>query len=938
MRGKEKGRRLACLALGLQIAASAVLMGGCNTQNGGGAGNKMTFVKPTNLTVPEYTTAVAEGYELAYDEGLIYNPISREVEKTGKLNLYDGAATRKMTMNGSGFTAEFNMPTTLIPYSAVPIDYKITKVGSVDFPLSIVATAFEEAGRGNDVNHMYDLSVPGEVAIDIEYVGYVKGTVKEGKRHIMTPDNSDTPADAYPNYDLTDVISSGTVQTGDATWLKFKYTNTGNTILDAEGTGGFVIEPILYRMNMDGSYTQLGGLTNQYIRELTYVYPGETREFWLCFDSGIFSEQTPEGLGIPVGDYRITFNTYYRTEYGYQPYTTMWAGYLMQSATYDFSVKADAVSTPVNDVVVTSAPAAKSKNTRSWLHYFEEFMTTYEQFATDPGTDVIEGRIWIQPASFTEQVVIKVITGKSETQIIRGAYPVTMDTGAVSLTYNPNNINVVVNDQGIAYPAVYAQAMTAMRANFATTPYIAESIVEDILDMRSAGVNVVTNQGWHYLYDTAVSSQEVNLVEGTVERRSNHKGDALKFTIDVVRRLGMKFDGMGTFYFGSAQLPNIARWISGENYRYSMAYSAESDKGDPDVPLAVAEAWLYQRSRWGDVYWKDGVGMTQYFTEDTRGYTRLEMVGRMAMGKQEKEMFRQWLTEKYGTVDAMNKAWGTSYRSIDSVDPEAGLVNQNVIGFMAIYDYNNAITGFDEWTPAMIDLDVFRTELRIKNYEDTIALVRKQDPQAFVNLRTEGSNMVVPGLDPATTNSHYRNIIYNALRNGTVPELIAMSDAIRSYTDYVVLPLTPSEVYEVTKLSVDNGLIPMLLPQFNNMRDYVINDKYGEDYQDEYNLATPQKAALVKSLVAVFPWWQATYEAGGVPGILWQDIGCDGVVTETQQKEMEFFNAKIQEMMSDPQVQKQAAMAQPSTGVDGLYSYDPDFVDAVIAEVKKNRK
>ena len=53
---------------------------------------------------------------------------------------------------------------------------------------------------------------------------------------------------------------------------------------------------------------------------------------------------------------------------------------------------------------------------------------------------------------------------------------------------------------------------------------------------------------------------------------------------------------------------------------------------------------------------------------------------------------------------------------------------------------------------------------------------------------------------------------------------------------------------------------------------------------------------------------------------------------------MEFFNAKIQEMMSDPQVQKQAAMAQPSTGVDGLYSYDPDFVDAVIAEVKKNRK
>ena len=938
MRRKGKMRKLLCLALGLQIAASAVLLGGCNTENPNEAVSKMPFVKPTNLSVPEYTKAVAEGYELAYDQGLIYNPISREAEKTGKLNLYDGADTRKMTMNGNGFTAEFRMPTTLIPYSAVPIDYKITKTGNVEFPLSIVATAFEETGRGNNVNEMYDLAVPGEVAIEIEYLGYVKGTLRDGERHIMTPDNSDTPAEAYPNYDLTDLVPSGTVQSGDANWLKFKYTNTGNTILDAEGTGGFVIEPVLLRKNVDGSYTQIGTITNQFIRELTYVYPGESREFWLCFDQGVFTEQTPESLGMPKGNYRIEFKTYYHTEYDYQPYVTMWAGYNMQTATYDFSVSDEAVNKKANDVVVTSAPAAKSNNRRSWLHYFEEFMTTYEQFATDPGENVIEGRLWLQPASFTEQVVIKVITGSGETQLIRGAYPVTMDTSAIKLTYNPNNINVVVNNEGIAYPAVYAQTMTAMRANFATTPYIAESIVEDMLDMKDAGVNVVTHQGWYYLYDVTVSSAPVNLVEGTVERRSNHKGDALKFTIDVIRRLGMKLDGMGTFYFGSSALPNIVRWSSGENYRYSMSSSSESDKGHEEVPLAVAETWLYQRSRWGDNYWVDGAGLTQYFTEDTRGYTRYEMVGRLAMGKHEKAMFREWLAKKYGTVDAMNQAWGTSYKSIDDVDPEAGLENMNVIGIIAMYNYTNKKTGFYDWSPAVIDLDTFRTELRIKNYEDAIAIVRQQDPGAMANLRTEGSNMVVPGLDPATTNAHYRTIMYNALRNGNIPELVAMSGSIRSYTDYVVLPLTPSEVYETTKLSVDNGLIPMLLPQFNKMRDFVINEKYGQDFQGMLNLAQPQKAAFLKSLVAVFPWWQATYEAGGVPGILWQDLGCDGVVTETQQKEMEFFNAKIQEMMSDPEVQKQATMAQPSTGIQGLYSYNPDFVDSVIEEVKKNRK
>lgn len=934
MKQNRKFKRALSLFLGL-LMLTAPVMSGCQEEGDDG---KMVLKKPNNLSVPTYTKAVADGYALASDGGLIYNPISREAEKTGTLNLYDGKATRKMTMYGNGFTAEFAMPTTLVPYSAVPIDYTITKTGNVDFPLSIVATGFEEKDRGNNINEMYDLSVPGEVAISIKYLGSVTGTLRDGERHVMEPDYTDDPANAYPNYSLTDLNPSGTVTFGDATWLKFQYTNTGNTILDAEGTGGFVIEPILQRKNADGSYSDLGGLTNQYIRELTYVYPGETREFWLCFDLNIFADITPEGMGLPQGDYRIHFKTYYRTEYGYEPYTTMWAGRTMQTATYDFSVSAAAANTRANPVVVTSSPAATSKNQRSWLHYFEEFMTTYEQFGVDPGTNVISGRIWLQPASFTEQVVLKVITGKDETQIIRGAFPVTMDTSAVQLNYNPNNINVVVNDEGIAYPTIYAQMMTGMRANNATTPYIAQSIVEDLLDMQAAGVNVVTNQGWYYLYDTAVSSAEVNLVSGTIERRSNHKGDAIKFSIDVLRRLGMKLDGMGTFYFGSGQLPNIVRWATGDNLRYSMAYTAEADKGDEDAAKAVGTIWTYQIARWGDIYWQDGGSMTQYFTEDTRGYTRYEMVGRMAMGKKEKELFRQWLTEKYGTIEKLNEAWGTAYRNFDKIDPEAGLVNQNVIGFMAIYDYNNKITGFEEWSQGVIDLDIFRTELRIQNYEDAIGIVRQVDPDAMVNLRTEGSNMVVPGLDQATTNAHYRNIIYNALRNASIPELIAMSGAIRSYTDYVVLPLTPSEVSEITKLSVDNGLIPMLLPQFNNMRDYVINEKYGENFQDMYNLETPQKAALVKSLVAVFPWWQATYEAGGVPGILWQDLGCDGVVTETQQKEMEFFNQKVQEMMSDPAVREQAKMETSAPLAEGMYSYDPAFVDSVIEEVRKNRK
>ena len=127
MHKSKKLLRCISAILSLQILASAVLLTGCTDKEEGG----MKLNKPTDLKVPNYTTAVADGYDLAYDGGLIYNPISREAEKTGTLNQYEGVSTRKMTMNGNGFTAVFTMPTTLVPYSAVPIDYTITKNGNV---------------------------------------------------------------------------------------------------------------------------------------------------------------------------------------------------------------------------------------------------------------------------------------------------------------------------------------------------------------------------------------------------------------------------------------------------------------------------------------------------------------------------------------------------------------------------------------------------------------------------------------------------------------------------------------------------------------------------------------------------------------------------------------------------------------------------------------
>ena len=916
-------------ALLLSLIPLLVAQNGCVSSQG-----LKKLNKPESMEMPKVVKATVKGYSLAYDDGLIYNPISAEAEKMGTLNKYDGAKTRRAVLRSPSFEAEFTLPTEIEPYDAVPIDYKITRTGDIGFPLSIVATAFEEPGRGS--GDMFDLAVPGSVDISLKYLGYVTGTIKEGARHIMKADNSDTPADAYPNYETTPLTPSGTVKSGDLVWLKFQYTNIGNTILDAEGTGGFVIEPRLLERQANGSYIDVGGLFNQYIRELTYVYPGETREFWLKFvvNKGGSAGFSPQGMGLAPGDYRVNFKTFFRTEYNYEPLTTIWAGHLMQEATFDFTVAEQPAQTEPEPVKVLSSEGKYVGNKRSWLHYFEEFMTTYEQYATDPGKDVLTGRIYIQPAPFTKQIVLKVIHGQNKS-IIRAAVPVTMKTDGLSIKYNPDNINVVIGDDGLAVPAIYAQPMSGMRANVDISPYPQETIAKDLLLMKECGINLINTQGWFYLYDVAVDPTKVNLVPGTVERRSNVKGDALKYMLDLSRRLGFKLDGMGTFYFGDGNTASIAKWITGKSYSISMASKSEADHGDDDIAKALAAIYLYQRSRWGDIYWRGADGATQYIVEDTRGYMRYEyMDGRMALGNKTKEQFREWLKEKYKTVETMNQAWGTNYKSFGDVDPERGQAFLSPLGFMDMYDYTSNQYGFGEWGPAVQDLDEFRTAQRIKNYSDTLAIIRETDKTVMFQLRTEGSNMCVPGLDPATTNAHYRNLIYNQRRTGSIAEMLAPSDAVRSYADYPVLPLTPSEVYEVVKKSVDAGLIPMLMPQFNNMRDVAINERYGRDFSKNYNLEKPQLGAYVKALTALFPWWKATYEAGGVPGILWQDLGCDGVVTETQQKEMKFFKAKIEQMLSDSKIQKQRKMKKLEPVItEGKYSYNPAYIDEIIRKV-----
>lgn len=94
-------------------------------------------------------------------------------------------------------------------------------------------------------------------------------------------------------------------------------------------------------------------------------------------------------------------------------------------------------------------------------------------------------------------------------------------------------------------------------------------------------------------------------------------------------------------------------------------------------------------------------------------------------------------------------------------------------------------------------------------------------------------------------------------------------------------------------MAVKQGIVPVYLAQFDNMRDIAINDKYGTDYQVHYNLPIPKKGQIVHRLTALYPWFKNVCEEGGVPGILWEDYQCDGYATETKKREIRFLKQKL---------------------------------------------
>lgn len=807
-----------------------------------------------------------------------YNALSFAARQSGQLDRYENVSCRSVTLKLPGSEIVFRVPRKMRAYDVVPIQYDL-KHKSSGRKLAIAASAFEDPKR-TGAKPLYDMSIPGDLRVNIEYLGSICADYSHDSYIPLTPDGK-SPVSPFPPFKRDKMVRSSVIREAPIVWFKFKITNIGDTILDPEGFGASLAEPVIVKLKEDGSTEWTAGTVNSYERHLDYIYPGESFEIWVNYYTPDFGGEWCRGL--KEGKYLLQFKMLYRYHREFNWGVNIWAGAEFARLEVPITVAKTGSQAPVT---VRLKHTDTKEKIPGYIDSFEEFMSSFKIF--EPSVTNNSGVIYLQPAPWTRQVTLKIIHN-NPMDIAAVRVPVKVTGENLRIKYNPSNPMVIAKN-GREEPVIEIQAMPGMRTGFQLGPFPEEHMLRDIQEMKDIGINLIANTAGGWWIPEITGRKGVEL----------HSACYKHFYDTLVRKMGLTLKGWSVYppshigwfehakpFFGGT----IPQYSTSENV---YGFYKGIDMGDPFLPEIIA-AWVrFNYSRWGDLWFKTKDGQVPIDIEDSWGWMRDDINVRYSPGPLALKQFREWAAAKYGSVENLNAAWKSAYKSFEEINPEA---NQGIEGDGLKHGpvYNNPENVFHDWSPAVEDWDTFRTELRMSIYKKANEIIRKTIPGAELALRCEGGNLVIPG-DAKGENMHWRHVYYSQRRNAMVYDVVKKSGVLHFYSDYTALPYTEAEWRFAMKEMAANGFIPGFLPQFDHMRDILLNDLYGREYKMHYNLDSPRKGIMIHCLVAAYPWWKATYEEGGAPGIIYSDYNCDGFATVTQKKEIKLLRAHFNKM------------------------------------------
>lgn len=820
---------------------------------------------------------------LTAGEPIAYTPLSDEARGAGRLDVFETipATTHALRLDNLRLTVQ--VPARCQAYDVVPLRYELAgDTGSER--VAVAATAFEDQEKraGRD---LHDLALPGDLSATIEYLGSLTGVLDPSRVTRLTATSRHT---VYPPFTHQPFVRSATVQRGTNLWFKFRVTNTGDTLWDPEGFGAWMTRLLVYREETDGSRTLVARPVNDVQRPLEAVYPGESAEIWS--DVWTHGQSHPHVRTLPPGRFVVAFDLLYRDHREYDWIVNMWQGrpwLRMEVPIEVVDVPEPPAAQPVTPVIIELEAPRQVRMTRIYRR-FEEFMTSFDIHLPEAVRAGVRDTLHVQVAPWTEAVVLKLLDSDGGIRTL--AVPIEVGHESLRVAYNAENPFAFVREDGLREPWLATQMMPAMRS-LTVTPYPEHTLRERLREAKDLGINVIasTAGNWHIaqIYDPHAFVGDIH-------------AEAFKHYFDVItKEVGMPLIGWGLFPPKTRNTTGLGGHYWGETFdipaiSHGLTYSggAELDVGHPDFPKAYAGCILFNHDRWGDQWVRTADGDLLIDVEDTWGWLRDDINVRYYLGEHSLQRFRDWCRAKYGDIETANAVWDATYASFDAVDPQ---VNQHdggdAFGIRLTHTtptYTNLAHPFHDWSPAVRDWDTFRTELRCDVYDAIQRILREQLPGAWINLRTEGAVLLAepPAADSSAHARHLRHVLP---RNALQLDVLERRGTFRYHSDYTTIPYTESELRVYLEDMRERGFRGMYLAQFDHMRDMVLNDSFGRDFRVHYGLDEPTQAIQVPVLTAAFPWWRVHYEEGHCPGVLWEDIQCDGVVTETQKREVRLF-------------------------------------------------
>lgn len=810
---------------------------------------------------------------------LAYRPLSEAAEISGQLARYANAPCSVVRLQTGNARLTAKVPKMVQAYDVVPIHYTLTtKPGNRR--TAVVATTFEDAAKSKG-RKLYDLNVPGNMDVKVEYLGSVSGDLKRDTYIPLTADPK-TPVSPYPNYSRDPLVRTSDIRSADLVWYKWRLTNTGDTILDPEGLSACFCEPVLSKLDAAGKEEWRATAINIYVRFLNYLYPGESVELWTMFYAPEFG--IGHFYGLQPGNYRLDFNVMVRLHRVWHWAVNIWGGTPIARLSVPITCTENGRQKPVKEEFERTYESGETMP--GYLSAYEEFMSSFNIQPATEKTETTHGVIYVQVAPWSKHINLKLILDKP-TAIDAAAVPITVSDASMAIQFNPTNPLTLKGE-----PIFVAQAMPGMRAGVQLGPDVEDNLRHELQEMKSLGVNVIANTAGNWWLPEITTPEHVDPIAAQY-----------KWYFDVlVREENMTLLGWSVYpadtasrYYGPISKV-LGKTIHPEpaDTRYENP-GLHIDLGDPTVPEVIAGWTLYQYNRWGDLWYRTADNVVPIDIEDTRGWLRDDINIRYNIGKIGLQRFRDWTKEKYQTIEAVNTAWGTAFTSFDEIDPQADQgAEDNNAEVKPVY--NKPDHPFHDWNKAVADWDTFRTWLRMDNYAKALEIIRKEIPEAKFELRTENSNMLVKG-DPNSPSLHMRHIYYSQRRAAMIVDEMK-PDLVGYHSDYLLIPYSTETMTTAVKEMVANGIRPIFLPAFNHMRDIVLNDTFGREHQQNYNLDHPSKGIMIHTLTAAYPWWKTIYENGGAPGIIWSDYLCDAFATETQKRELLLLTQKFRAMES----------------------------------------